>query len=441
MGLEDLYNAYQTAAGLVSAAGLASTVRRPPPGVGVRRGPATATALRTNAMQPVAVSTDVKLARIKKKSGKPIGKRQRLLKILGAGAQPIVERFQYLSAPNANVGNVSLSYEPGGAAPSINYYPVYAFDLLSSFNQPNTQANLTGQVLNLQYPAAMYRLCRNKAVATDDTSNNYFFNPTSMCKGKGPDGTTDTYTWSLERAPRAWAVPRAATHFDWFDFRFMFYGPTSRSVNVYVDLVQFTGDKFIDYWTLSNSTGVLSTAPTSTEEPWYKGSEDRAREWNEFWAGFVDRLVTSPLNKRDAYNLRGLKLLSSEVIKFNPRDTSIADTRGDMRIMKLFKRINRMVKYQWERTKDFSKAGNMATGIGIAPADEANPNIWDTNAPQPGYDAATANVTQTDNQVAPHPKARMYLLVYAEAPVAGAATTSDNATFDFCIRRKRTIMN
>lgn len=436
----DLFGyAAAAAAGALGFGATPGTVER----VGVRRRPSSSTTARTAAMAPIAVTTDVKLARIKRKSGRPVGKRQKYQKVLKSLAQPHIERFQYLQPMTAQYGLCPLSYEPA-AAGGTNVYPVYAFDLTSVYNMKRQLAAMNNPVYpNLTFPAVLYRLCRTRdAALTTDLANKFFFQPTSNCQGCLPDGSTLTYTWCNERAPRLGLAPQASTHFDWFDIRLMLFGPSSRPINLYVDLVQFDDGKYIEYYGREGFDGVLTGAVTQAEDAYWTGSEDRAREWNEFWSGYVDRLITNPLAKRDAYNLKGMRKIYSDVIRFNPKDTSIADSRGDMKMYHVFRRANRMLRYQWERQRDFSKAGNLANGVGVPPSGvlEGNPNVWDATNPQPGQISTSGADLATDCQPVPAPRARMYLFISAETPAALPFAPADNASFDFCIRRKRTVI-
>lgn len=434
---------YGAAAAFAAAVG--ATVRRGTrDAVGVRTDIRAAPAVRAAVARAARTMTanaapNNRLQRTVRKSGKRIGKRELVQKIVSGAAQPIVERYQRLQNLDAGSGVVPFSYEPT-AVTGTQYYPLYMFDLTSTPNQFDEIGNAAGQ--NVKYPAVLYRLTREyNTVSSTDLNNVYQFVPTSNCTALMSDGATTTYGWSLEKAPRTKCFPMGSSHLDWLDFRFMFYGPTNQHVNIYLNLVQFTDDKYLDYYVSSSSTGISYGVPTATgEDQWYKGSEDRAREWNEFWAGQVDRLVSSPLNKRDAYNLKGLKTLLSEKITMTPGDNDALGQKGARRMYKLFKRINRVIRYQWEREADFTKAGTDRTGTGVPPNKEADPNVWDTKQPQYAQDPTSGFALFTDCQVAPRPRARMYLMLSAECPITGAPTTTNNASFDFCVRRKRTCM-
>lgn len=352
----------------------------------------------------------------------------RLTKLLKASLQNVVQRYQWLSdwlSTNTN-GRVPLTFikTTGAGVPTV--YPVYAFDLTSVANKENTGNEVV-------YPAVLYRLARLNGGTSTDLAQAYYWVPYNGALDQA--ASNPAYTWLNEKMPRSNVFPQQAVHFDWADIRLMIYGAKAFPTTVEVSIVQFDSEYCPNYYTCKSSDGTVS-APTVDEEVPYAGSEDRARQYNEFYAGFVDRFISHPLNKRDAHNVRGYRVLHREVVKLNPSQTTDRDTRGYMRMMRIFYNMHRNVKLQWERLISMSDAGTGQSGGGVAVTNENNPNVWDANNPIPHSGGVN---TKTECQVAPDPRARIFLLVTATAP-EGAFAVDNNGSFDFCIRRKHTVV-
>lgn len=373
----------------------------------------------------------VKLTRTRRRLGRKLKKSSKLLKMVNASCQVVVQRFQKLSSWDANMSPAStpLNFVQATADGQASSYPLYVFDMTSVANKVTIGNN------SVTYPNVLYRLFRNRAATTTDLTNFYYFNPTG-CNGLDQTGNNQVYTWLNERTPRANVFPMSAINYDWFDIRLMLYGAKNIPSRVTVSLVQFDPDFCPNYWTHTSSDATLGV-PVGDEIAPFVGNEERARSWNEFWAGRVDRLVSHPMNKRDAYNMKGIRVLHSETHNFNPIASTETDTRGHMKQVKLFQRVNRVMRLQWQRQAEFSAAGTGGAGGGVPASDEADPNRWDAVNPIPA--TSNANTGNTDNQVAPAPRARIFLMIEASSPNA-AFDPLQHCSFDFLIRRKHTIV-
>lgn len=371
----------------------------------------------------------VQLTRLKRTSGRKLARKAKLQKILGSLIQPVVTRFQNLQTLDAASGVCQLNFNPAATSPGVSKYPVWMFDLTSTFNQLNDALG------GLYYPNVLYRLTRNRLDAGGTESNNQY-NCVPEVAGVSPDGSTATYTWNTERRPRAGCYPMASTIFEWMDIRLMVYGAKKKPTQVYVDLVQFPEGMCPGYYAFTNTTGATDSVPTAEEPSPWAGGDDDARKWNEMWLGYVDRLVTNPLNKRDAFNVPGPKVVQRQVLTFNPTASFEDDPRGHMKELRLFKNVNKRINYQWANEAPIFGDYNVAQGtVGVAPAVEGNPNRWDCN----GWKPAVGSYF-TSCQVAPAPKHRLFLMISATSAVDAAFSADDHASFDFLIRRKQSVI-
>lgn len=399
---------------------------------------------------------------IKRKQGRPPTRTSRLLKTVGAYAQTCISRFQNLQSMDSTSGQNYMTYAPGVNDTTRSVYPVYLFDLTSSTNQ--VSATSTGTTWHV--PAVQYRLSRSCSATTTEQKNTYSFLPDSNCaQGKLPD-TTTAYTWCWEKKPSAQAVPLGATHFDWFDIQLMLWGARTRNTRFNIQLVQFPEEYCPAYYAKAVNSNVAAEITNFfgpgdglAGNPYFYAQEDDpgqaagsrvgnivsrtdndATQWDEYWAGYVDDLVTNPMNKRDAYNLsskKPLRILMNQTVDINPYSTTEGDTRAHMKLVKIFKRINRVINYQHERTSplyaDTIVAGKVT---GISPLTEDNPNRWDAE----GYDFAVGSSAGPRCFSAPKKASRVFLLIKASCPKAGAFDADKHASFDFMIRRKQTIV-
>lgn len=386
----------------------------------------------------------VQLTRLRKTVGKPVAKRQRLMRMLSGIAQPVITRWQNLSTMDAANGKNYLNYAAAPASPGTSIYPVYLFDLTGSVNHTRTQA--AGLVPFYELPAPMLRLHRARLDAgNNDGNNQFFFSPADCALGVAPDGSTSVSTWCVERKPTVKTFPLGRTFFDWVDIRLMVWGAKSKPSTVKIQLVQFPENLCPGYWgTSTSSPANLVFSATRQEDDTGNGfgtsvpSEDDCRHWNEFWLGYTDRMVTNPLNKRDCNNIGlvdSIKVLSTETIVLNPTASYEVDTRGHMKMVNIFKRMNKLIDYQWDNEINYAKGVQNADAntTGIPNTGESNPNIWDTTA----WNYTSAEGPR--NQPVPRKQSRVFLMITADSPVAGAASADSHCSFDYCIRRKQTV--
>lgn len=356
----------------------------------------------------------------RKQSGKKMNRGALAAKILRSSIQTYVTRFQYLGA--ANELPFTLTYEQAPAPSGENKYPLYLFDLTGL---PQRRFPATDY---WEYPAVGYRLLRDRQdVSATDSNNRYKFGTVAGIHASGSGTAT---TWQCERRPER-PRPIANGHLDWVDIRLGVRGPKAKPCNVHIALVQF--DEFFTppAWGFSNNTGSIADALSQIETK--DTAADTSKRWNEFWLGLVDRHISHPLNKRDAINVKGMKVLDWETLRFNPTSTFETDTFGHKQELKWFKNMNRKCNYQWEHT--MNTVANTGTGIAVPPGDEDDPNRWDTT--NPGFSTLS---TEDSVQAFVHPNARVFLMVLSEVPTTGAYNADTNASFELLIRRRHSMI-
>lgn len=370
------------------------------------------------------VTPYIQLSRVNRTSGKKLSKKGLTQKLVSSVAQPLVTRMQNLSLMSAVNGKNFLNYAPAAANLGDSVFPVYAFDLTGSVNSPS--AGVT-----VRYPMVMYRLHRTRdTTVPTDVGNPFVWKTVNCSQGDRPDATgSKVYSWLVERKPKINVYPVAKTFFEWFDIRLMMFGAQTKPSRITVQLCHMP----VGYGPRGNYTDNFSS---DTSALLYEDEilpEEKQREVNQFWMGHTDTLCGNPLNKRDAYNNnRGIKVLESQTFDINPTSSTESDTRGHMKMYKLFKRYNRIINYQYERKATLA-TDVLDTSTGYTYDKEANPNAWDSE----GWGYTTGDGAVRVNTYA---GARLYLLVSAASPTSGAGNAADHASFDFAIRRKQSVV-
>lgn len=368
----------------------------------------------------------IQRVRASRKDKKKVTRRSAALKMLTKGCVNLITRFQNLSNVGASLMPQYLNYQTG-SSPGISVYPFYCFDLTGL-------ANRTGPSNNFyRCPNVLYRLkrSRNDAVATE-VANKFYWDPVAAAAA---DGTLTTNTWLVERRP-AHMQPNAKALLEWVEMKIGVVGPKSYPCKVVCQLVQFD-ERFVPgHYETSVNSGQIDTnqymnpGTKAEKDPADNGDEERTRVWNEFYIGLTDTSVSHPFNKRDAYNVKGLKVLSSQVMEFNPTSNYETDPRGHKKEFVWRKQFNRVCNYQWENNYKLTFVEADTTPQAVPVVNEGNSNVWDTANPNP------CRVSTDDSiQSCVHPKARIFLLIYAESPVNGAAAEANHAGFEFQIRR------
>lgn len=381
----------------------------------------------------------------KRKDGRKISKKARAVKVLTSNICGMVSRFQFLDPMNDSDGlPFKLNYKLTPLEDGSNEYPFYLFDLTSMPNRISTTPNV------VHFPSVGYRLrrLRNLVPGQTEYNNRFYWSPGVDSSGVLADGFNGCYTWQLEkRASFNSSIPHAKAHLDWIDIGIGMIGAKSQPVNAHVYICQFDEKVCPGYYGKEinvDSAGVIDFASTPTRLESDGGNDkdnvlvpnDDVRNWNEFYTGLVDKFISHPMNKRDPYNVPGLKVINHQKLVFNPTAQFETDPRGHKKQFKWFKNVNRTCNFQWEQTLDqlpIPTPPAYATFV----TNEVGPNIWDS----PNVNVSLATRSGDSNQCAVHKNARLFMMICAESPVNGDFSVNDHASFELIIRRRHSTLS
>lgn len=299
------------------------------------------------------------------------------------------------AAPNVQVGRLNLGHATAGNDPTQSQFlPGYLFNI-TSWSTVNRSFN------------PCYRISFN---ATGDLE---FI----RIQSQDVDGNNSSLDWKAE-VVRGIALPPTDLQnafLQWSDIRLALYGAAHCPTRFIVETVQFKKDYF-DPEVYSNS------APSS----------DQVQELNMHYINEFKNLVFHPLDVNTAKRSGNVKVLSRKVYEIGP-DTSSSDDPSNPNILcKIFKRYNRLCKWNWQ------VKNNAFPNESEFPDPDIEPQDGDLD--KPGWQIQ--NYNQLNNTVVP--RARIYLYVRAEAmrPVdfnisMNTADVKNHCpSMDLCIRNK-----
>lgn len=380
----------------------------------------------------------------RRKSGRKLSRKARSLKVLASNLGSMVTRFQYLDPMNDSDGlPFKLNYELTSTEDAKNVYPFYLFDLTSVPNRVSYAPN------QWHFPNVCYRLrrLRNLISVPSEYNQRFDWSPGLDTAGILADGLQACHTWQLEkRSSYINSISHGHAHLDWIDIGIGMIGAKRQPVNAHVFICQFDEKYCPGYFgkVINPDTAVATDFKDIGERLESDGGNDKdgvtvpsdeVRNWNEFYTGLVDKFISHPMNKRDAYNVKGMKVLAHQKLVFNPTAQYETDPRGHKKQFKWFNNINRLTNFQWENTTDQLPIPT-PPAYGVYVTNEVTPNVWDTVNANMSVQARTDS-----NQCAPHKNARVFMLVCAESPANGAFSTDDHASFEVIIRRKHSTFN
>lgn len=373
-------------------------------------------------------------ALVRRTSGRKLSQPAKLQKLVSALTQPIITRWQNVAkgttGMDATSGAFPLNYQSAAASPGTNVYPYYLFDLTG---MPNATVAPSSTATAYLYPNVGYRLNRTRTDAGATELNNQFKYAVTGCVMGKEDGTLGSYfSWLYERKPRQiW--PMGSAMLDWVDVRLQVYGATNKPTRVNVKLVRFTDEDVVPQaYTMTDAfgTGIAS----SDDDPSVSASvNDTLKKWNEWHMGQVDTLISCPIQKRDHLNLgRKMQILYTESIDINPTSNTESDTRGHIKAIKLFKRLNRVTRF--DHQAQTTAVNNPGSGIaGVGPSKEMDPNIFD-------YARGDNLDENRDMKCYAKKMSRIFLLISAQSPVDGVFAAASHASFDLIIRRRHSVI-
>lgn len=348
--------------------------------------PAAARRLSFGPAMPInAGATNViQRAVIKQRSGKRVKRKSvnYLYRLQKAITSTCVLRWNAMSEYDTN-GFLKIGYNRTTPAtgPGDYQYPVYIFDLTSC------RMNVLGSALTAN---PMYRL-------TSDTVGNGNFTWT-VVSGQPPAGGGSAAGWQMEQGRGSDVVANTPTFglnsmLAWSDIRLAMYGATNQTTRFTVSFIQFVDETY--HPNADKKDPAVPAALDSTVN-------DQQGRFNAAMVEFVKPLVYHPLHT--AGNAKNVfRVLESRTFSVQP-DTQTNEAKASPNVCyKLFKRMNRICKWQWQ-TSD-KKATTTSTEHKIVP--DAAGGL-DTS---PDYNQFFGGTKKPFV----HPNARVYMMITAQA--------------------------
>jgi len=370
----------------------------------------------------------------KRKSGRNLPKAKKITQLISALTQPIVTRWQNIAynttGMDAASGVYPLNFQITTGTGVASKYPYYLFDLTGL---PNNKVSPGGTYGTTDWPMVASRLIRYRNdTSPTEMNNQYDFEPI-VGSAAGVGALSAPYSWLYERKPRQ-VFPMGNAMLDWVDIRLQFYGATAKPSRVTIKLVSFTDEDLVPAaWVGASQTAIPVKDEDDAPSLGILNANDDIKKWNEYHLGAVDALVSTPIQKRDHLNLGSrMKVLYSESIDINPTTTTESDARGHIKALKIFRRMNRSCRFDWQAAGvGLSNPGGGITGV--APINEGNPN-W--------FDSTRSDAIDYNLDVKPYcdKKKRVYLMITGQSAVAGAFSAASHSSFDVMIRRRHSVI-
>lgn len=181
--------------------------------------------------------------------------------------------------------------------------------------------------------------------------------------------------------------PGANDTLDWVQSKLLFYAPTARPCRFQVDIVQIKDTRLIPD---AANTSAYATA---------------------FYQALVKRFAYSPMEPGDSKYQKQLKVLYTNTFILNPKE-STESVNTIYRELNVFLRMNRKCTYDWQDADRMNMLGQ-----------EGQINTGQTMSTQV------------------HPRARVYLMIRAQAGNSTAFSTALMPSYDITLRMKHSQLN
>jgi len=178
--------------------------------------------------------------------------------------------------------------------------------------------------------------------------------------------------------------PNANSTLRWGQAKMIFYAPTTIPSKINVSIIQFIDQDLSP----ANETLIASTLNTKATA-WYQA--------------YLKSKMFSPIETRQAGGIKGIKVLHSETFIMNPKESTEA-TSTHYKQLDIFKWFNRKCNYAWNQSLQTSD-----------------------QSPVPA-------VNQGQNSTTVHPRARVWLLIQAQAGLATATIPTLHPSYDLVLR-------
>jgi len=279
----------------------------------------------------------------KKKNGKYISKRQKVMSTLEAHVQPIVERWQansdLISEDTATAKRGALQLLAGPLNATDWVWPVYLFDMTGVKN--------TNMALAQQYPQVAYGLRQTSA------TNNFYYN---LVNNTGSDNVANLSTWGVEQLARNTAslanVPLAgmSAMLDSFKVKMSAYGCSKQPTEVYLEMWRFTDEKLVpDMIVTANGAAADPQIVTNTTS-----DQDRL---NSFWQYMLTKMIGTRDNDQiSSIAGKGVDIKRLWTFKFGPTSSDNEGVGNTIKNLTYDHQFNRYLKLDWNADNDVDLA-------------------------------------------------------------------------------------
>lgn len=312
-------------------------------------------------------------------------------------------------------------------------YPVVIFDLTSAFGSIGG-SNQLGNVA--------YVLYRQNSPGAPNYYQPYAW---SILNGQAPNGlvTQVTPNWRNERVSGfcgnqidSLISMNKQCYLEWVDVRMNLYGAKKQATNFHVSLIQFNDRAWDPNKASWNGTAIANGR-----------TEEEQRQYDAAWDEFLKPKVFNPIHSAGNSHNVLFKTLHHRKYTINPDLSNNEDDNPPNINCKFFHNLNRVCRYDWADQNTFDPVAQIGAQKIITDGDLSVP-LGPVNK---GLDSSTYN-QQLGSNVKPyvHPRARVYLMVTAEAFTKATTDASGRfvstevpfidyvPNFDIQIRRKIT---
>lgn len=377
------------------------------------------------------------LRRGRKRSGRKLNRRTKVMKASEAQLLTKIDRFQFWSSISAGVGRYFCGSKYDDTNKVIQL-PIYAFDLTALEHNFTTGNTIFG------FP--FMRLTRNYSTATTFASQ-YVWAPIYGYKNgdtfdasHGISSTVypENYKWQVERTPYSGLTaadsPYEKAYLDWADIRLQMVGAKSLPSTLEVLLVRFPDSSIVPSGYEFEGAVHRDRWPPPT--PTLGGPDNEAVEYTKFWTAMLDRQIMSDAFVRhQGSDVTGkMQVIQYKKFDFNPMIDTETDKSPHQLVYKHFHRLDGVYDYRMP--------------VAIAPGDGTTP-YYDTTKPEDFKDIdvgsnayPTMQTSSSCSTFLRNPESRVFLMIRGQVfDKTGSTETNETCpSFDLMVRRKITII-
>jgi len=376
-----------------------SSPRRTSPSSGIRNVRFTRSSNGTanaGSVVPFARTTALVAMNPKMRSGSQTKTKRKPKETSGQNSEYVAKKISYGRKPKNDFANLSRFVRGNISRTVFGIHQVSRFGGLSgAVGLAQIQATPGVQVVT---PVHMYDItgCVNTRAGVINTPYTSWYltfaNETSTALASL---VSNVYRFAVESSPNATSIvqnyPGPSSIMRWAQAKLMFYAPTTVPSKISVQIVQFIDEELCPDPRVG-TTKVLSA---------------RASAW---YQAYTKKQMYSPIETSQSLGFKGIKVLHSETFIMNPKESTEA-TSTHYKQLDIFKWMNRKCNYLWDQ--------DIGTGV---------------QSPTPGQNAGVNDTTV-------HPRARVFLLISAQAGLSTALTSTLHPSYDIVLRTQHEQLN